>query len=494
MLLALLLACSPATPTDQTFHGPGVELIQKVVDEERSQLELRAGSVVRWKRDAATPLFRPVFRDDARYLAEAHSANQATVVIFGPDGQERRVAPLEVVTEEERQVMSESSCGPIWFQGLRFEGEALVVLIKQGPERAPWEPPDPTPPLEVLVDLKTGGLRRRTPPKVVTVEALLEAYRQKPEQRPATALALARKAMLASAHGGDERLRAFALAELPKTSDASLQELMLAILSATSTPADQDWIVSQALKRNWPADAVQSSLRAREPRLRYSRQVLELHLGDANARVRAVLDLAEEPDGLRWVTLGLDDPDRPVSEQALLSLGKVPPSEASFAFTVSQARQPLARAALVERFVASAYTGAPNPWAARFEQACEGAMRRDWPGCEAWTGALADLRGEAGLARARYERAVEAMASEHQQQTIWSSEIDTYFGLRLRLAVLAKAAHQPALVKAHLKAMTSSRWWPNAHLGCLNGTPIELSPSCERAMASEKVWAALAEP
>ncbi len=493
MILALVLACSPAMPTSQTFAGPGVSLRQ-TIKRPTNRLELLVGTSVRWTLETTTSLFRPLFRDDGRYLAEARTTNAASVSLFGPDGQERELSPLSLLTDDERDVMGETSCGPNWFGGLRFEGESLVVLINQAPMRRPTEAPDPTPKLEVLVDLQTGTLRRRTPPKVVTSAGLIDTFRKHDDQQPKALEGLMLKANRARG-GGDATLRAFVLEELPKSTDPQTQEGLLFILEAVALPTDQDWVMAHALEAQWPLEAVWRILSRPELLHRLALQISEGRLGTPNSRRFAVEALAPTPEGPRAVRLGLEDPTQYVRESTEHCLASLTPSEESFAMTLARIDRPVPRGVMVQRFFARERPAdPPNPWAARFEQACEGAMRRAWPGCDVWTGALAETRGNLGLARARYERALAPMTVEHEHQTVWSGEVDTYFRLRVRLALLAKAENHPAVVKAHVGAMKRSRWLRHAHVECSTALPRELTPDCERVWDLDALLEKLVAP
>jgi len=479
-LLALLLACSPSMPATQTFEGPGVKLRQTVKDWKATAELVGPDGKVRWKVEDSGGFFAPTFSPDGRYVAEASTAHSATVRVIGPDGRLAGYEPLALVSEDEKSLMGWTSCGRAWFGGLRFEGETLVVLGQQAPPRPPMEPPDPTPKLEILIDLASGKLSRKTAAKVVTVASLIADYHARPEARRETAQALSRKASQRE-KADAPALLAFAKAQLPKTEDAGVQGALLSILDVTASDDDREWVAQRALKAGWPAGSVLTVLiRLRssrpEPLRAYARAVLEQRLGDVNARAEAVRQLVSAPDGLKYVRIALEDPERYVRESAQLVLGNLPADDQTFLFLVERAAEPSARKGLVDLFVRPREwrergASEPNPFAARFEKACDGALQKAWPGCEAWTGAMADARGDRGLASQRYTRALAAISAELSKTKGWSPEVETFTRLHVRLAWLAKDEGRPQEVVDHVKALERSPAWGNFRVECSNGLP-----------------------
>ena len=164
VVVSAVLTCSPAPPQNHTFNGPGVNLRQTVSERGVTLELLEAGGKVRWKV-AGDGVFRPVFSADGRWVAEPSTLHDESVRVFGPDGKAADYHPLTLATEDEKSVMGESSCGIEWYGGMRFDGATLVVLLNQAPPRPPIYAPDPTPKLEILIDV---GFRQITFHPVVT--------------------------------------------------------------------------------------------------------------------------------------------------------------------------------------------------------------------------------------------------------------------------------------------------------------------------------------
>jgi hypothetical protein len=478
-ILSLVLACLPSPPTDQVFKGPGVELRQKVSDRRSVTLELvGADGKTRW-RATSDGLFEVTFRNDGKYLATAQTGHVSRVLVFGPDGQQREYDPLELVTEDEKQQMSWTSCGISWYRGLRFKGSTLVVKVAQAPLRPPIYEQDPTPPLEILIDVEAGTMSRRTPPKIETVEALLERFAKAPARRAETLQALGRKAQQ-EANRGDARLRAFAREQLPKTKEREDQRVLLSILDATGTDEDREWVAKKAVQARWPASSVLDVLRRSRPELgeAYARSILELRLEDVNARAEALRILAPTPDALKYLKLGEEDPKGYVRDAAAMAMRSLAPTEESFAYVANRLGTDEGRLAMVELFVAN-QGGAPNPFAERFERACDRAMQAKWPGCEAWTAAMADVRGDRAQALARYRHALKRLDAELARAKMRSSEVETWMNVRVRLARLALEDKRPEEAKAHAAALRASKWRDSLRLNCSNGLPRQLATDCD---------------
>ncbi len=481
VVISAVLGCSPAPPQNHTFNGPGVRLRQTVSERGVTLELLDAGGRVRWKVPD-DGVFSPVFSANGRWVAEPSTLHDDSVRVWSSDGKAADYHPLSLATEDEKSVMSDTSCGIDWYGGMRFDGATLVVLLNQAPMRPPIYPPDPTPKLEILIDLASGKMSRRTPPKIVTVESLIAKYRTAPGAQLDAAEALRRK----SEQPGGEKLTAlatFAKEELAKTKDAKLQAVLLRVLDRTGTDADREWVGDHALEAHWPPYEVLSMLqrlKARPELLRtYSQAVLGQKLGDVNARAEAVRQLAAKPGGIQAIEVGLADPERYVRDAAEGSMRSLPANDETFAFLNEHAELTQARLALVELFVQRKYQGPPNPGLARFEQACESKLQQKWPGCEAWTGAMADARGEARLAKRRYEHALAGITAELDKSPIWSPEVDSFFRLHVRLAALARDAKRADEVEAHIQAIQRAKYPGALRVDCSSGLPRSFDPQCD---------------
>ncbi|MBN2359357.1 MAG: hypothetical protein JXR83_07875 [Deltaproteobacteria bacterium] len=396
LVVSAVLACHPAPPRNQTFKGPGVKLRQ-TVSERGVVLELiDARGKVRWKL-TDKGVFHPVFSADGRWVAEASTIHDDRVRVWDYQGKRSEYHPLTLASEDEKSAMGYTSCGIPWYGGMRFKGGILVVLLNQAPPRPPIYDPDPKPKLEILIDVASEKMSRRDPAKVVTVESLITRYRTVPGAQLEAAEYLWRKSGQPEGEQLSE-LATFAKDELPKTNDTKVQATLLRILDRTGTEADREWVGQKALEANWPPFAVLSLLQPPKGKpellLAYSRAVLEQKLPDNNARATAVQTLAAAPGGLKYLQLGLSDQDRYVREAAEGALRDLPASDENFDWLIEQAEMVGARTALLKQYVEPLVNHTPNPWLARFEKACDANLQAKWPGCEAWTGAMADARGE----------------------------------------------------------------------------------------------------
>lgn len=494
LALPLLLACVPASPTTRDFPGPGVTLRQ-TVSGRAVQLELvdRKGAR-RWKLDAEA-VFDPVFSPDGRFVAEASTIDTDLVRVFTPEGRVEALHPLSLASEDEIAAMGDSSCGTPWFGGMRFDGSTLVVLLNQAPMRPPMMAPDPTPKLEVRIDVERGAMTRTTTPTVFTVEGLIARYRSGPGARREAAERLVLKVQRGP-RPAPPSLAGFVREELPKTADSAVQELLLSLLDEVASDDDGRWLAGHALEARWPPGRVLSVLERLPDKVRaraFARTMLERHLGDDNARIDAVRLLAPTPECLEYVALGMSDSSSYVAEGAGLVLPNVPATEESYAFVLAHVDQESARRAMIALFVAPPRGATTNPFAARFEQSCDAALQKQWPGCEAWTGATADARGDRELAAKRYRHALVGLGTELEQNKSWSGEVESFFNVHVRLALLARDARKTSEVAAHLEAMKRSRWWEQARVDCSSGLPRAFDPTCDGGTYRERLVERLLE-
>lgn len=480
--LALLLACLPASPKNHTFEGPGLKLRQTVIGRSTTLELLDAQGAVKWKV-ADNGVFEPVFSPDGRYVAEPSEVRDASVRVFGPDGKVTVYEPLTLASADEISLMAQTSCGIAWYGGMSFgQNTELVVLLNQAPPRPPIYAPDPTPKLEILIDVSSGKMSRRTPARVVTVEGLIATYRSKPEAQLEAAQGLVRKSQQ---EGGEKlsQLTRFARDELPKTKDAHVQAALLRVLERTGSDADRKWVGTQALEAGWPPDEVLMILQRlkdkREPLRAYSQAVLSQRLGDVNVRAQAVRVLAKEPGGIQAIQAGLADPESDVRDASEDAMRSLPATGETFAFLIEHAEAMQARRALVELFVQRSYKGPPNPGVARFEKACDTRLQEKWPGCEAWTGAMADARGQTSVAKSRYQHALAGVTAELARSPMASSEMETFFRLHVRLAVLARGEKKTVEVTAHVEALKASTWWDQFRVDCSSGLPRTFDVKCD---------------
>lgn len=487
-LLAMVLSCVRASPHDATFAGPGVELRQTVVGSRVTLTLVERNGKVRWKleEEHSFGIYNPVFSDNGRYVAARDSGG---VRVIGPDGEVEAYEVMALVSEDEQSLFSSTSCGRGWFGGMHFTGETLVVRILQGP----YDSPEPAPAIEVSVDVVSGKMSRAKPAMVKTVESLVAEYRSRKEARLEAAKWLARKSSQ-EAHRKDPALLAFAQEELPKAAEPEVQADLLEVIERAGGRAGREWVAERALKAGWPPESVLKALGPLrsanpEPLRAYARAVFEQHLGGAEVRRLALDELAHAPDASRYVLLALADRD-PSVRRAAAHLRRPPEDDATFEFLVAHAEFEEVRSALVMGYVRD------HPrWWGRFEKACEAEMLKAWPACEAWSGAMADLRKDTALAKKRYERALEAITPELAQSDLWSSAAlgpfsrqereGAFFRLHHRLALLAKAAHRPQEVAKHVEAIRRSRWWNPHDSDCSNGLPSGMGIDCRYATYGE---------
>jgi len=496
--LALVLACSPASPQTRSFAGPHGFKLEQVAGGGRRfapvALQLiGADGKPRWKLpQVERGVFAPVFSEDGSWVADALTLHESKVRVFSPAGALNLFDALELVTEEEQQNMSRTSCGLAWLRGMEFHGKTLVVSVNQAPMRPPIYAPDPTPPLELLIDLDTMKLSRRAPPqRSETIDELVALWKREPARRDDVLRKLVAKAALPSSRG-NSALPQLARAELAGSADPKHQAGLLAIIERLGSSDDHEWVAAQALAAKWPVDVsvrIAARVRNAPAAAEYARAVVRERLGGVNERSEALrIALASHPpDAIALVKSALDDPEPYVREAAGHQLNELPRTAATFDFLALRVELPAAGRALVQVFLKLPL----DELTARFERECE-TWRTAWPGCDAWSGALADVRGDVKTAAARYGRAVEALTPKvtGDPGAAFEARRDL-FRLHVRLARLALAQKRRAEAKAHADAIDKVKWAENERVECSTGLPRALEPKCDGGLAREYLIAEL---
>jgi hypothetical protein len=459
-LIAVVLVCLPEPPRDATWTAGPLELVQTMLPR-GPQLELRRKGTALWKT-GADPVQNVLIRDDGKFVSAVDNLHEERVRVFGPDGKLKTYEPMTLVTEEEAAAISQTSCGRAWFGGQRFEAGKLVVSVNQAPILPPiYKPPD-TPKLEILIDVESGAMARRSPAAVaLTVAAHIAQFKTEPARRSELFSALEQKARLPTT-STDPELRDFARAQLSTLTEPGEQEIALNILSAAPRPEDRAFVAAEALERKWPVTATMNILSRDESPAAdaWFRAVVEQHLGGVNERSEALRRVVKSrhPDALKLVKLGLADDERYVRDAAAQAMRDLPANNETFDLVAEQATSSadpgIARTALVELFL-------KNP---RFEARCEEKLREVWPGCSVWTAGLADVRGDLSKAKQRYEW---ALAHIQLPKNGWFADAEAWTNAHVRLARL-----EPKKAAPHVKALVEHPDF--ARSDCSNGLPRQL--------------------
>jgi hypothetical protein len=162
-LLALLaiLACMPAPPQTKTFQGPGVELRQTALDPVNITLELvAADGKTLWMKTGREFFVAAAFSDDGKWVATRH---ESKVRVYAATGELSTYEVFEHITKAEESALAQSSCGPLWFAGLSFEGRALAVLVNQGATLPLVDNRAPVPTIKLLIDVEKKRVTREPP-------------------------------------------------------------------------------------------------------------------------------------------------------------------------------------------------------------------------------------------------------------------------------------------------------------------------------------------
>lgn len=231
----LVVACSPnllAKLADRDVEGPGVTLRQRRAGTTTALELVDAAGKTRWRDGAASPMDeRPVFSADGRLLAM--EGGYGAVRVWSATGKRSEVKVLPLVTPDEHDLIPVTNCGLQWLDGLRFEGEVLVVSVRQRTFRVEGLD-DALPSVELLVDVGTAKVTRRAPPQASSIPDLIAAYRSAPSRRLEVARLLAVKAR---AHRTDATLAAFLGDEVKAVKEEPLLGVLKESLSLLSKRA-----------------------------------------------------------------------------------------------------------------------------------------------------------------------------------------------------------------------------------------------------------------
>jgi hypothetical protein len=299
-----------------------------------------------------------IIAPNGQYVARAETFSE-TVVLFGPDGQERgRWSIAEQLKPSEQRMIAHTSCGREWLGERRFEGEVLVLEVLTGGVVPPiYEQPKGT---VMRIDALTGKLTREAAPPERSTAELIQEWRS--SDGKCCRYELERALLGRSADvgiGGDAELSRFwvellttpqtetthsqsmeglslvatdeelrKLARLPKGSPER-NEALLWVLERR-LPDEAEAYALRALEGQWPTDLLRQRavyfLSKRQPAV--VAKALELALVDASGKVRDnALDVMAYPPvsaaSIEKVFSFCDDRDEGVRKRAVESLRRM---------------------------------------------------------------------------------------------------------------------------------------------------------------------------
>lgn len=129
-LLALLLLCKPVEPTPFTAKGNTRRALQLDVGEYKVQLTDNKGEV--WSDK--TTAFKVLFAADDSWVAMKgpYPSGEVQIAPTTRDAAIISVNPLAHLTDKEKALVPETSCGEAWFSDWASSKKGLKLTIEQG--------------------------------------------------------------------------------------------------------------------------------------------------------------------------------------------------------------------------------------------------------------------------------------------------------------------------------------------------------------------------
>ena len=439
--IALLLACSYGEFEDHTVLSANgrfsLELTART-----TTLRAKGASAAKWKLDTSLG-GDLVVADSGQWVAALHSPlsqeGEAAVTLYGPAGEATRVKLLDVLSEEERQWLPQSSCGTHWLSSVTARGDLLTIEVDQGANRRPTEMKGPT--VRVTLDATRQTIERGAAVPRPGIAELLSEHQRDGKGGAFDLLRL--KARLRSsqghralceffgplARGNDTRLRGAAIDAL---GDANC-EAELSTISGGGPRGDESDV----------STLEQLQLRDRPAAEKFAMQALTGHRSVALLRIRSAVLLLRDSSPPRWeaARLALADPDDSVRSFAVSTVANLPLSQEAFALLLPVARGVTSDAATARYGVLAYFERGEQAYRAQLIEA-EAAGKLDrWPAAIVVVAGLAELKGEKARAETLYRRAAELLDAQRPKEGRWD-DAQLWAEAKLRLAQLAANAGQ----------------------------------------------------
>lgn len=442
-LLLLALACSPAPPRDLTARSANRQYELQVTKNGELTLTKKGARAPRWKLQGRYSFGPYLVSDSGAWVAvlfhqgEAGSVQVQLYDVKGALAHELKLVSL--LSEEERQFLSESMCGIDWLAGAKAEGDTLVLTFIQGGARRPTEEPGPT--LRMHVDAKTGKVTRDAPVPRLSIREYVTAYGKapSPRERHQAFTSLVLKARLSTSKG-DSDLRAFFKERARAPADDFEGRLAMQSLGDVATASDLAEFAT-APKGDDSDLEVYRSLQQRDPAAgkRYALEALKARRQPELLRQRALVDLVRDdmPEAREALALGLAD-SGVVRKVAVGQATQLKASKEGFELMLRLAvdedaeNADRARWALRQNYLERG----PTPWHPAFRKAVEAGQLDAWGGALVIAGGMAEVAGDRAAAQRYYQKATQKLDAERPSKGNWS-EAQLWAEARLRLAQVA---------------------------------------------------------
>jgi hypothetical protein len=449
LLLLLSLSCSPGEFHDETVKSANGRFALAVT---ARGIALSEKGAAKWQRDAVPRSTRYLVSDSGAWVAAVRfddCIDCDQLELFGPDGKTvAQLKLLNLLSEEERQFIGYTSCGPNWLSKHTVVAETLELEILQGGNVPPMYDQGPT--VRFTIDGKTGAFTRGLPVPRASIDELLAADRRAPDpDRRQTFSELVRKAQLTSSKG-NRPLCDYFLERAQNGEDVAVRAAAVGALGLIGVDADLARVKLLRLRGDEGDLEILSTLEARDPSaaralaLRVLREKREPEL----LRQRAIVLLIKDGTPELWdaAALGIADSSPTVREGTVYALGGLPRSLRAFELLLVAAVSADAGAASRARIgIAQNYLENPvDPqWKTRLAEAVAAKKLERWGGALIIAAAVAEQQPDAAKARALYQRGAKLLDLERPKQGYWC-DLQSWCEAKLRLGQLAANAKEPA--------------------------------------------------
>jgi hypothetical protein len=231
---AAALPCSPGEFEPFTLESKGPRKLKLEVTGERALLSDAKGKV--WSLDV--PGRRAQLSPDEAWVVFDSALGEPliTIVPTVAAARPRDVNVLAQLNEDEQSQIPQTSCGPMWNEGLKATAAGVEVSVSQNSQRRPTQ--------EVLPGLKflvkpDGTVQRLTPARVIDLAAVAKKWETaKGEWREDALMELVELAQRPTGAAQAEKLGPF-ISKVLAAPEASERELELAAALVGSLPASE---------------------------------------------------------------------------------------------------------------------------------------------------------------------------------------------------------------------------------------------------------------